>query len=453
MRSGGACQNGPRMSTGTSSAGRRLRVITIDQAIAGASNVLIAVLAARLLGVASFGLFGIVFITYTMVMGVSRALVSDPLLVHPVEGDRRKGEVIGTSFMLSIGLTGIVLLAGALACLWTTSLGYALIVLALAIPLLIMQDLGRYLGFATQKPGSAVVLDVTWLVLLFGAVGILFVTDTRTLPWFIAAWGGSGAAAGLLLFAQHSIRTVRIGISWLRYTWGFSWRYLISYSSTQGAALAGATGVGAIAGPTALGGVQGAVLLVRPFMTFQVAAIAAGIGEVTRSVDDHAELNRHVARTTALTTGIALLNVVVMLVLPDRLGTAVLGASWSAAQPLLLPTGVQIVCLGLMTGMRAGMLGRRAIRHVMVIDVATTIVVLVATVSGAVAGGAEGALWAVAVGQAVMVVVWWLTFTNYTTRTWPSAPSAADVLLTEPVAATAAAGPLPPVSIPSPPRV
>ena len=40
------------MSESKQSAGRRLSVITIDQAIAGASNVLSAVLAARVLGVA-----------------------------------------------------------------------------------------------------------------------------------------------------------------------------------------------------------------------------------------------------------------------------------------------------------------------------------------------------------------------------------------------------------------
>jgi hypothetical protein len=45
---------------GKHSAERWLSIITIDQAIAGGSNVMIAVLAARLLSVSEFGLFGIV---------------------------------------------------------------------------------------------------------------------------------------------------------------------------------------------------------------------------------------------------------------------------------------------------------------------------------------------------------------------------------------------------------
>lgn len=426
------------MSASKESAGRRLRVITVDQVIAGASNVLIAVLAARLMSVASFGLFGIVFLVYMIALGVTRALVSDPLLVHPLEAQDRLGEVIGTTCLLGIAVALGVLVAGLGALLVDPRLGDALLVLAACMPLLALQDLGRYLGFATQKPAAAVVLDVSWLVLLLVAVSALFVTGTHVLAWFIAAWGGSGAAAGLLLFAQHPPRGVRFGFSWLRHTWGFSWRYLISYTSTQGTALGLSGGVGAIAGARALGAVQGAVLLVRPFMTFQVAAIAASLGEVARAVAADQRPRRQAIRTSALTTAAALINAVALLVLPDGLGHAVLGATWHAAKPLLLPTGMQIVFLGLLTGVRAGLLGMRAIRTAMVIDVAGTVVVLVAAAIGAVINGALGALWAVSAGWGLLMIVWWVTFLSQTRA--PAEPAAPEVT----------AGPMPPAVVSSP---
>ncbi len=426
------------MSTTTQSARRRLSVITIDQMIAGASNVLIAILAARVLGVASFGLFGIVFLVYAMAVGVTRALVNDPVLVHPLEAEERLGEVIGTSILLGIGVAVVVAAAGLGIGMWDPRLGNALVVLALCLPLLVLQDLGRYVGFATQKPSAALVLDVTWLVLLLGAVAALFATGTHMLAWFIAAWGGSGALAGVLLFAQHSARGVRFGLSWLRYTWSFSWRYLISYTSTQGAALGMSSGVGAIAGARALGGVQGAVLLVRPFMTFQVAAIAASIGEIARSLSIDTQPRRLAVRTSLLATAVALLNAVVLLVLPDRIGEVVLGASWHVAKPLLLPTGVQIVCLGSLTGVRAGLLGMRAIRKAMVLDVVGTVVVLAAASTGAVIDGAVGALWAVAAGWGLMAVLWWVTFLGHTAHPRPAASEVATASL-------------PPAAVPSPP--
>ncbi|MDT4971581.1 MAG: hypothetical protein QOG22_1724 [Pseudonocardiales bacterium] len=399
-------------------AGRRLSVITVDQAIAGASNVLIAVLAARLLGVAAFGLFGIVFLVYVMVQGVARALVCDPVLVHPLEAQQRRGDVIGTSCLLGLGLGLAVLVVGLAVRIWIPELGGALIVLAVCVPLLVLQDLGRYLGFAYQQPSSALTLDVVWLVLQFGAVAVLAATDTRTLAWFIAAWAGSGAAAGLLLFTQYRAGEVRFNLSWLRYTWAFSWRYLISYTSTQGAALGASSGVGAISGARQLGGLQGALLLVRPYITIQVAAVAASVSEMARLNTDHQRLRRHATRITALTSGIAVLNTIVLVVLPDRLGRLVLGAAWEATQPLLLPTGVQIIFLGLITGARAGLLGMRAIKQVVAIDVAGTVVILVAAIAGAVVDGAKGALWAVAAGQGLLTVVWWWTF-----RTSTSSPN------------------------------
>jgi O-antigen/teichoic acid export membrane protein len=421
---------------GKHSAHRQLSLITVDQAIAGGSNVLIAVIAARLLDAAGFGLFGIVFLLYVIAQGVSRALVCDPLLVHPLEAEERKRDVIGTSCVLGLALGVAVLLLGLMLSFLDSPLGTALVVLGGCLPLLVLQDLGRYLAYAAQRPSAALVLDVTWLVLLAGAVIPLFVTDTRSLGWLIAAWAGTGAAAGLLLFLQHRAHGVRLGFAWLRYTWGFSWRYLISYTATQGGALGAASAVGAIAGARALGGVQGAILLVRPFMTFQIAVIAASVGHVTRSRGAVGAIRRYVASTSLLTTAVAAANLAVLLVLPDSLGEAVLGDSWDVAQPLLLATGVQILFLGLMTGVRAGLLGMRAIRKVMMIDVATTVLVFAASIVGAEINGALGALWAITFVQASVAVFMWTTFLAHTPRV-----EAGAVLATEPLPATVSTPP------------
>lgn len=438
--------NGSPVTESNQSAGGRLRTITVDQAIAGASNVLIAVLAARLLDVASFGFFGVVFLLYVLVQGVNRALVCDPLLVHPLEGQQRSGEVIGTSCVLGLALGVLTLLTGVAAQFWDHRLGGALLVMGLCLPLLVLQDLGRYMAFAVQRPAQALVLDVTWLVAQCAAVGVLLITDTRTLPWFVAAWAGAGAGAGLLLFAQWPVRSVRVGLAWLRYTWSFSWRYLVSYTSLQSAALGAASGVGAIAGTRALGALQGATLLVRPFATFQVAAVAASIGEITRSAGVHAQTRRLVALTSLVATTVAVLNAVVLLVLPASIGRAVLGDSWAATHPLLLPTGVQIVCLGVITGVRAGLLGMRRIAVVMRLDLLGTAAMVLATTGGAVVDGVKGALWGVALSQAILAALWWTLFWRATDH--GAAPDPGRLSGLSPVTTPS---PIPPATAPLPP--
>src|SRR4051794_3835891 len=91
----------PESGAARSTAGRRLRTITVDQAISSASNVLVSILAARALGVSDFGWFGLVLITYVATQGAARALVGEPLLVRPVEAESRPGEAIGTGLVLS----------------------------------------------------------------------------------------------------------------------------------------------------------------------------------------------------------------------------------------------------------------------------------------------------------------------------------------------------------------
>jgi O-antigen/teichoic acid export membrane protein len=307
--------------------------------------------------------------------------------------------------------------SGLVADLWSADLGNALVVLGACLPLLVLQDLGRYLAFATHRPARALTLDVVWLVLVVAGVVALSLADRSSLTWFIVAWAGSGALAGLLVLVQYRIRRLNFSLSWLRETWAYSWRYLVSFSATQGAALLTSVGVGAVAGARALGAVRGAILLTRPVGLVQAASIAAGTAEISRLEPGSAAVRRHVNRTTMLTTGLALANMAVLLVLPDALGRLVLGATWEPTQELLLPATVQIVMLGLVCGTRAGLTGMRAVKKTVRIDVVSTLIVSAATVAGAVIDGALGAYWALVIAQGVSAVIWWSVYLTHDPRT------------------------------------
>jgi hypothetical protein len=399
------------------SAGRRLSVITIDQALAGSSNLLIALAAAHLLrNTASFGLYSAVFLVYVVSQGFSRALICDPLLVHTAEAEKRPGEIIGASVLLGLVVGALLVVAGFVARPIQHDLGGALVVLGWCTPFLMFQDLGRYLGFAIARPGRALLLDGLWLGLLIPGVALLVAFHARTLTWFIIAWAGCGAVCGLLLFWQYRGVAIRPGLGWLRYTWHFSWRYMISYSATQGAALLGSTAVGVLAGAKQLGGVSGTILLARPFGTFQIAAVAAGVSEIDRTQGGKRFVRAHGQKTSLITTVVAAINAAIMLALPDKLGRAVIGHAWEVAKTMLLPTAAQLVVLGLITGARAGLLGSRAARKTVKIDVASTVLVLSSTATGAALNGAIGALWGVAIAQGVMAIVWWIVFLDETSH-------------------------------------
>lgn len=386
-----------------------MAVITVDQLISGGSNVLIAILAARLLNPTQFGLFGIVFLVYMILVGISRGLVSDLVLVHPTESRERPGDAIGAALVVStpvaIALAGV----GYGLSQWNHTLGVALIVLAACLPLLVLQDVGRYLSFATRRPMRAVVLDSVWLVVMFALVAVLATRHGRTLASVIAAWGGSGAVAGVMVFVWYDVRQVRLSLAWIRSTWALGWRYLLSYFSMQGAALGMTSEIGGIAGTRALAGVQGTLVLVRPYTVFQTAISTAVIGEVAHAAGEPRRIWRQTITTSTLTGAIAAVTLAVMVALPTRLGHTLLGASWHLTQPLLLPAGLQIVVAGLVTGPLAALLGMKAVRKALTLNVCTTVVMLIGAGAGAAANGAKGALWLVDAGVGLMMVVTWVT--------------------------------------------
>lgn len=386
-------------------AGRRLSLITFDQVLSGASNVLVALLSAHLLGVAAFGFFGLVLIVYAAAQGITRSLIGDPVLVHPEDARENPGAPIAAALLIGAGM-GALVLAAALVChLFDLPLAPELLALGLAFPGLVLHDLGRYLSFALQRPIYAVQLDLLWTGLIAVLMTLMVVRDAASLTWFVAAWVGTGAAASTLVFIQHGPPT-RGGFAWLRTRWHYSWRFLLSFTAMQGAALAFSVVVAAIAGARALGAIRGALLLIRPYILFQTAAVAAGVSEIANA-PTHPASERHVRRTTVIALAIGIVNIAILMLIPDVVGRLLLASAWDAAQPLLAPAGLQILALGLIVGPRSYLTGRKAIRWTVALDLSMTVVVLATGSVGVVMGGAIGAFWGTAIGHLIGAVMWW----------------------------------------------
>ena len=77
---------------------------------------------------------------------------------------------------------------------WAGSrIGPPLLLVGVLMPLLGVQDVGRFIGIAEVKPGRAVVLDSIWLGLMLAAFIGVEVATGATLMWLVAAWAGTGA--------------------------------------------------------------------------------------------------------------------------------------------------------------------------------------------------------------------------------------------------------------------
>lgn len=394
---------------GAAGARRRMSVVTIDNIIFSVSSLLVFIWSAHVLEPADFGRFALVLLVFVFVQGsIVRSLVSWTVMVHPEDADSRPRAVLGSAVLLAFAAGLLCLAAGGLLLLGDSGLGGSLLVVGALMPLLAVQEVGRFIAFAQAKPSRAIVIDVMWLVLTVVALSAIQLFHETTLLWMVIGWGGTGALAGLWVFVQQGWpRAHDISLTWLKERWDFSWRSLVAASSSATVALLGAGLVAVVSGPLAVAAVRAALLLERPSTTVQMAVATSAGADIARQRPDNAGLLAHQRRAMLVSLVVAALNFGVLFLVPDALGELVLGDVWHLVTPLLLIIGLRVLVMAGQSGVRAALMGRRQISQVMKIDIAGTVLSIVGFVIGAYLGDAEGAYWGSLVGLSLTVAGWW----------------------------------------------
>jgi O-antigen/teichoic acid export membrane protein len=288
-----------------------------------------------------------------------------------------------------------------------SSLGGPTLALGIAMPLLMLQDVGRYLAIARRRPNAAIVLDSLWLLLMAAAFIGIRVLDKSSLTWVVGAWTGTGAISALWVFVQYGLPSAT-WLSWVRERWNFSWRSLVSSIAGSGTTLLTASLMTAFSSAIAVAAFRAATLLGAPSTTVQMAVGTSAAADIARDRDDKRSVANHVRRAIAVSTAVGVLNLVVLVFLPNPIGHAVLGDSWDTVKPLMLALSLKVLLMAAQSGIRASLIGRRLITAAMVTDVISIILVGACMIAGAALGDAEGALWAMAIGTGVSTGCWWI---------------------------------------------
>ncbi|MET7357867.1 hypothetical protein ABZS76_05405 [Streptomyces sp. NPDC005562] len=381
-----------------------------DQAASSISNFVVGIYVARSLGLAAFGVFSLAWVTYGVVLSVSRGLATDPLVVRfsgVPEAAWRTAVARSSGTALGVGAAvGAVCLVVGLAV--GGRVGPAFAGLGVVLPGLLMQDAWRYSFFAAGAGRKAFVNDLVWGIALVPA--LVVAARVGGVAAFVLAWGASAAVAAMYGCLQSGIRPRLTGArAWLHDHHDLGLRYLVENVSTSGAAQLRAYGLGAIVGVSAVGVVRGAELLLGPFM-----AVLMGLSLVT--VAEAARVLRqapHRLGTFCLLLGgaqavAALLWGAALLLMPDRLGELTLGGVWGAASELIVPATLGVAGAGLGTGAAAGLralgLARRSLRS----QLFASTCYVAGGLGGAVAAGTVGSAWGVAAATVCGSAVWWL---------------------------------------------
>ncbi|MFE6945806.1 MATE family efflux transporter [Streptomyces chartreusis] len=381
-----------------------------DQAASSISNFAVGIYVARSLGVTAFGVFSLAWVTYGVVLNVSRGLATDPLVVRfsGVSDTAWRGAVArssGTALGVGTAIGAACVVAGlALG----GQVGPAFACLGVMLPGLLLQDAWRYAFFAAGTGKKAFVNDVVWGVALVPAM--VLAARAGSVAAFVLAWGASATVAAGHGYVQSGIlpRTAQAR-DWLREQRDLGYRYLVENVSLSGASQLRAYGLGAIVGVGAVGAVRGAELLLGPFLAVLMGLSLVTVAEAARVLRRAPDrLGRFCLLLGGGQAVAALCWGGALLLMPDRLGELVLGDVWHSAAQLIVPVTLGVAGAGLGTGAAAGLRALAAARRSLRCQLFASACYVAGGLGGAALAGTVGSAWGVATATLAASAVWWL---------------------------------------------
>jgi O-antigen/teichoic acid export membrane protein len=380
-----------------------------DQGVSSLSNVVVSIFVARSLSSDGFGAFSLATVVYLLAQGTTRALIGEPLLSRFSSADaatRRSlvpnlvGATLATSFVGAAVVVVVGLAVGGPA-------APALLALALVLPLVLVQDTWRYV-FIVDRAGSALAVDLVWLVTVIAALSLA--PDDAGAAWFVLAWGataGLGALTGLVL-GRGSLGRPR-PLAWITAHRDMGGRFLGEFATGQAVGQLVLVALGAIAGLSALGAVRAAQVVYGPLNTVHQGIYLALVPEGARTTDE-SHLRRLMAKASVGLVVVATVWMLVVLVMPNRWGTALFSATWSDADDLMLLMGLAMIAGSAATGGFAGVRALGAARESLRARLRSVGPQLVLPLAGTAVGAGHGYALGFGLGHLVSAVIWWGAF-------------------------------------------
>jgi O-antigen/teichoic acid export membrane protein len=384
-----------------------------DQALSSLTNFGLAILVARSVSAEAFGAFSIALLTFSFVIGINRATVSDPLMIRfsaapPEALSHAVRQAAGAALVLGLVGGGLCALIGLL---FTGDTRTALVALALALPGLLVQDTWRYGFFAAGRPRAATINDAVWTVVQFGAIGLLMLTGTGSVLLFTLAWGGAALAAGFVGCAQ--LRTLPDPSQAKRYydeSKHLSIRMGIDYVLNMGAVNLATYMVGAIVGLAGIGGLRAAQTLLGPLQLLFSGLSSFVLPVFSKQVASGGAVRRLAVLTAAVASGVAATWVLILVVLPRSLGESLLGDSWDGARHVMLACGVVSIAVAAAMGASLGLKALSRPDYLLRVTLVQAPLIVGLGAYGAVTDGATGAAIGFAIAQVVGAALSWIVF-------------------------------------------
>jgi O-antigen/teichoic acid export membrane protein len=383
-----------------------------DQAIFSITSFALSVGIARGATPDQFGVFGITYILYILVLGAVQAFTAEAFVVrasHLSAPEQRRilSQATGCAVCFGLCLSVLGLLVGVFGHGAVSEIVPPIFVLA---PLLFVQDVWRFGFFAAGRPRAALANDLLWAALI--AIGFVFLASSNHSDWRLLAWvwAAGGAVCGIVGSIQsHCLPSLKAAGIWIHEHGAAGGRFAGEYLALSGAGQGVTLWVGLFAGLAASAGYRGGQLLFGPVQVLSNAiplVVTPLLVRIARQ-GSRAAVWRAGLWVGALGGTLGLAWGIGLSVMPSALGRAVLGQSWSAAQPVVAPMCLFVCVTGIGLGALVQLRAFQAIKRSFKVRLVGASLILCLGAAGAVEGSVAAA-YAVFVGVALTSgALWW----------------------------------------------
>jgi O-antigen/teichoic acid export membrane protein len=367
-----------------------------DQLISSASNFMLGVLIGRAGGANALGTFGVAFLIWLAVVGINRALITEPMTVTGSTDSHHAQlpEGLLASLMLGgaaaalVGISGVVLRLGGVDHL-------AMLTLAACIPSLLAHDYCRSTAFRLQRPDRALLSDIGFALIQGAATAILFVFSVSSTAAFIAGWGlgaTAGAVIGISLAGIHlttSGGVAQLSALWPRSRW-FLAEFGTAFTADQGYLFL----LPALLGTSQFGLYRAGIGLMGPIVVLFIAAGNVGLPESVRRLrqDGVPGLAAYAPRLTAVVAAVTVLYCCLVAAFAEPLLRLTYGAEFTSAVTITRLIAGQYVLLAICFGFHqvvkaAGLMRQLWATRAVSAAVSITAVIVLAIKSGLTGAG------------------------------------------------------------------
>ncbi len=341
--------------------------IVIDQGLSSLSNFALIATIAHFSSSHALGLASVAYAVYLLALGANRAASLElGLLGSGSTADIRNYQFTGS---IAVSAAAAIAIGGTSLAMGSSITPYLLVIAIFMVPLG-LQDQTRYRAFSEGRPIKAVAVDATWVVLFCGTVLILEASSLHVSALgLLAIWALCGSVSTLVLLHRWTPAPIALRSGWscARSHASLIRGYLVEYFMVTGVSQTTNVVIAAVAAPALAGSWRVALTYFGPVTVLNSALLIATIRRFTldQRLFPGLALRRHLklcAPLVLVTLAWALLGAGPLSPILGR----IFGASWPAARQMLLSLGFAY-CAGVFvtigqrfcTGTASRIIGRR----------------------------------------------------------------------------------------------